>query len=310
MTAPFTKFEVTPTYGSFRAVIAFDTAIAGSVYIYRSLNGLDGWELLNPDTPVVAAVGGSYSFADVDLKTKFAQEPFYKAAVDPVGGGPDTWIHGPAIAPYSFLGTDAKRRVNACVKREVRGMSGRKTDGTPVFHIIPRDSGNFIHTYDSETDQILGPSCPDTPEDGFGMIFEGGVYKTFQTWARMLKTDPIFEEAKEAGNQPESTSAEEGSNVHSVLFRLLAYPRPAVGHIIVLPNSDMRFALTNPITPFYFPETNVPIAWEVKGVRLELKDPRYRILLPVLGPAIGVSRVVTSDDGVELIGEAGGFVEG
>ena len=270
MSMLFKKFRVIPRFGAFSATIEFELTegFTGDLYFYRSLSGTTDWVLLNPEAPVSAASG---TFADTNLDAGFLTTPFYCGVLDPAGGGPETWIKGSVVAPYDFLTNLQRRRISAIVRREYRLMSGNKS-GMRVLHLVPRDSGDAAYYYDAQTGQILGPGCGGS--DSYGKPFAGGYYPPVQTWALLFSADPRDKrEGTEGGPEEESAGMK---------ARLLAYPHPARGHLLCLPQSDTRYAVADPITPFFFPGTDVPIAWEVPLVRLDRTDPVYRLPLPTL----------------------------
>lgn len=276
MDNPFQLFEVIPAYGVFQASvnIRMKPGKAGDVYIYRSTNHGGDWELLNPDAPLVLADGGSVVFADTNLIVGFHDTPYYRGVLDATGGPPSTWEAGPAVAPFSYLTPRQAKLATACIKKETRAISGSKTDGMPAFHIIPRNGGVAIPTYDSETDQVLGPSCPNSDTNGFGNKYVGGYYPPFQTWVKMLAASPIS-----TPGTPEATRENQEADIQ---LMLLSFPIPEVGHLIVLPQSDRRYAIKNPIKPHYFPGTTIPISWVVTCALLIPGDERYRLEVPAL----------------------------
>lgn len=273
---PFRTFTVRPTYGLFKAVITFTPrdGYDGDVYIFRSLNGSSGWELLNPEAPVPMATG---SFADTTLKSEFDRIVYYRGLLDPDGGAPSTWLAGPPVAPFEHLHPRQRRGANLVMRREYRRMSGLKTDGMRAFHLIPLDDGDSVPYYDGETGQLLGIDCPDagTDGDGFGQPFVGGYHPPLATWVRVIEAGMINE--KKEG--PEAMRADKESDMR---FRFLAHPRPRENHLIVLPSSDRRYAIDDPVTPYYFPGTTIPVAWEALGKLLDPSDPRCRIEMPAI----------------------------
>ena len=272
MSSPFSSFNVEPAFGAFRAVINFTlkAGIIGDTYIYRSGNGVNGWELLNPDSPLPA---GTTSFADTDLVTRFERAPYYRGMVDP-GGGPDSWLGGPPVATFQFLTARQRRGATAILKREFRKMSGAKTDASVVLHYIPLEDGEAARWYDPETGQIYGVDCPASETDGFGTRFQGGFNPPIQTWARMIQAAPIVENS--------GADAMRVNDSADLTIRFLSHPIPRKGHLIIFPQADRRYVVEGPITPFFFPGTTVPLAWESPVKLLEPTDDRHRIEIPEL----------------------------
>jgi len=243
------------------------------VFVYRSMNGETGWKLLNPDAPLTFNDNNEQTFADQDVSGEFNVLPYYRGVLDPEGGGPSTWVAGPVIAAFSHLSKFHRTRILKILRREHRYMSGAKTSGSIVIHYIPLEDGETVSRYDEETRQLLGPSCPNNPDDeGYGTPFKGGFYPPLQTWARIIQAGPITDQGS-----PDSTRYDQTADV---ALRLLAHPRPRPGHMFVLAGSDRRYIVGNAIQPFYFPGTNVPIAWEVQCTLLPTKDPRQDVVVP------------------------------
>ncbi len=272
MTQPFSSFEVTPTYGAFQASIRYSLAagLSGDIYFYRSENGVRGWKLLNPGAPATIASG---VFADSDLSVKFARTPYYRGVLDPSGEGPETWLTGRVVAPFDHYYPAQRRSISAVLRREYRRMAGLRSDGMPIFHLLPRTDGDLVNYFDAETGQLLGPGCGGE-SDGLGGRYVGGYYPPVQTWGRLIQVGPL-DRTESSDPGPEEKAAD-------AVMRLLAFPPPARGHLIVLPKSDERYAVADPINRYLFPGTNVPIAWEVPLQLLAHDHPAYRVPLPSL----------------------------
>lgn len=299
MANPFKMFKVEPAYGAFRAIVnmTLSGGVSGGVYIYRSANGATGWKLLNPEAPVTLSAGGFFSFADTDLGGEFNSLPYYRGVVDPSGGGPETWLPGPPVAAFSHLNRFHRSRILKILRREYRHMSGTKTSGSIVFHYIPLEDGETVSRYDAETGQLLGPPCPgDAGDQGYGTPYKGGFYPPLQTWARMIQAAPIKDTSV-----PDATRTDQTADA---VFRFLAHPQPRKDHMIVLAGSDRRYVVGTAITPYYFPGTNVPIAWEASCSLLPPKDARHDlpVPLPVADPSDG-SLNVTGENGGEVLGD-------
>ena len=272
LASPFAVFDLLPCYGHNEAVItwALQPGITGSVYFYRSETGVGGWKLLNP---TAGASGSSGSFTD---STAVNIDPFtiprYRGMVDG-GGAPSTWLKGPAISALDRLTRKEYFLTCNIIRREYRGMSGPKGNGIRAFHLVPKESGDPTRTYNPETGQILGPDCPDDAATGHGTPWQGGFYPPLQTWVHLFQVP-----ATRLEDRQDLTGENRISAAH---MRLLAFPKPEPGHLIVLPESDRRYAITSPIEVFML-RGSVPLFWEVEALLLERHDARAKIRMPAL----------------------------
>lgn len=265
-------------FGLRRAALHYTLAagVTGGIYFYRSNDGVNAWTLLNPGAPVMSP-SGTFLDTDLDNSDKFTV-PHYRGVVDPSGGPPETWLVGPAVGPYDYT---SRRQVLAslCIlDKEYRNMAHEKGDGVQAFHCIPLDSGEPVSVYDPDTGQILGPQCPETGsgEDGYGTPYQGGFYPPLQTWVKMIALDGKVRKTKR-----EAMGSDEDADV---VFRLLAYPRPERGHMIVLAKSDQRYLVGESINRHFFPGTTIPVAWECRCHLMDKVDPRARLEMPPLRP--------------------------
>lgn len=274
MISPFKSFSVQPFLGGGEAAVSWELApgITGGVYIYRSLDGLQPWLLLNPGDPVV----GTSSYLDITTPNA---DPLatvhYRGVVDPAGGAPDTWLAGPSVSPLDQMTRKEYLLACAILQREYNHMAGPAGNGLPVFHMIPKKGGEPARGYDPDTKQQLSPACPGEAESGYGLPWRGGFLPPLQTWALIMamgdhKTIPKQDMRGEDWEAP-------------IMLRLLAFPRPEPGHMLVFPGSDRRYVLDNEIKPFYL-RGGIPLFWEAKALRLSRTDQRARVELPALIP--------------------------
>ncbi len=270
---PVSKFDIAPAYGLYQAALIWKLAagVHGDVYFYRSESGLPGtWTLLNPDTPMAGDEGEYLDMTPVSQDFVFVH---YRAIVDP-GGPPDTWLKGPAITVKDPYGRREYLIAKEILRREYLHMSvGR--NGLQMFHFVPKEKGDPAAATDPETGQIKGPGCPDDPEQGYTTQFVGGFYPPVQSWAMIMAMEDEDHKPREdaMGQDPEA----------HVVLRLLAFPKPARGHMIVFPKTDRRYAIADPIKPYCL-QGNLPLIWECKALSLDYPDPRYRIPVPELLP--------------------------
>jgi hypothetical protein len=244
--------------------------VTGDVFFYRSETGAGGWTLLNPTSP---AVGTSGTFLDL---TAVNIDPFtiprYRGLVDN-GGAPETWLKGPIVSALDRITRKEYFLARAIIRREYRSFSGPKGNGIRAFHLVPKDSGTAIATHDSQTGQTLGPSCADDPDSGFGMPWQGGFHPPLQTWVHLFQVPAVRIEDRQ-----DMTGENRSAIAH---LRLLAFPKPEVGHLIVLPESDRRYVVNASIESFTL-RGSIPLFWEVEGMLLERTDARSRLRMPAL----------------------------
>lgn len=269
---PFIEFRVTPCFGRNEAAITWeiDPALSGSVLLYRSPSGVKGsWELINGDMPG----GASGQFVDFGQPN---DDMFviwrYRGLLD-TGGPEEEWVPGPIVSPLDRLTRSEYFMTREIIRREYRHMSAERGNGIRAFHLIPKNSGDPVPHYDGQTGQINGIDCKEDPESGYGQPWRDGFYPPIQTWVKINEMEPWVLESR-----LDLTGDNRKANVG---LRLLAFPKPDVGHMIVLPDSDRRYVIADPINPFYL-RGSVPLFWEAKGMLLERTDPRARIRMPQL----------------------------
>ncbi len=269
---PFLEFRIAPCFGRNEVAITWQVApgLTGTVLLYRSPDGVKGsWKLINEGM----AGGLSGQFVDFGQPN---DDMFviwrYRGVLD-TGGPPEEWIPGPIVSPQESLSRSEYFITREIIRREYLSMSAERGNGVPAFHLIPKTGGVAVDHYDEETGQTTGVDCPDDPDSGFGTPWQGGFHPPLQTWVRIDAMEPWVLESR-----LDLTGDNRKANVN---FRLLAFPRPDVGHLIVLPGSDRRYVISDPINSFYL-RGAVPLFWEAKGLLLERTDPRCRIRMPEL----------------------------
>lgn len=269
---PFKTFLVSPAYGRYTAAISWELAagITGDVYFYRSESGLPGtWVILNPDAP---ATGSSGDYLDTTPAPLMFVPIYYRALVDP-GGPPETWLKGPAITALDGYTRREYLISREILRREYRMMATH--NGLPMFHYIPKLDGDVASDVDIETRQILGPGCPEDPDQGYGGLWINRFHPPVQSWAMIMEMAP-----EDYKIRPEGTGDDPESNV---TLRMLAFPKPGAGHMIAFPKSDRRYVIMDPIRRYYL-RGAIPLLWECGAMLLDRDDARYRIQLPELLP--------------------------
>lgn len=148
-------------------------------------------------------------------------------------------------------------------------------EGLPAFHYVTREKGEAAANVDLETRQVLGPSCPGSAEAGFTTLWKGGFYEPVQTVAMIMS---LGDEDTKIRPNADGTDPEA-----DVMLRLLAFPKPALNHMIIFPKSDRRYVVVDPIKP-YLLRGSIPLVWEVRAQRLDRDDERHTIEVPELMP--------------------------
>jgi hypothetical protein len=142
-------------------------------------------------------------------------------------------------------------------------------NGVPVFHCIPSTSGEPSAALNPTTSQLAGSSC--LAPDSFGTWFANGFQAIVQTRAELAQIGPM-----DIKDDPEGMSNKEEQ---SFKLRLLGFPKPEQGHLIVLPYSDLRLIITGNVQPYEF-RGFLPVAYDVEAEQLRKDDDRYAIPLP------------------------------
>lgn len=257
----FEHFVVYPDWGNGAARISWQLMpdVTGAVYLYRSPLGLSGtWERLNT-TPLEAT--GEYVDDSVPKGDAFAFH-YYRGLIAP-SADTSTWLKGEAISALSMLTRREYHMVKTIMRREWRDMV--RGNGLEALHCVPRLSGAFAAGVDPVMGIRTRPECPDESGFGFGQTYANGFYPPVLTRIRIMKIGEKVEKAK-----PENTGSEQDKDVS---LRLLAFPRPREGHMLVMLGSGRRYVIADAIQPFWF-KADHPVAWECRAVLLDARDAR------------------------------------
>lgn len=269
---PFTSFVVSPAYGRYEAAISWTLApgVAGNVFFYRSESGVPGsWQLMNEAEP---ATGQSGDFLDPTMALDLFKPIYYRGLVDG-GGPPETWLKGPVVTAL-----DSSTRREYLIAREIlrkEYQMMRTRNGLQMFHYVRRETGDTASKTDGETGQILGPSCRDDVNAGLTTPWVGGFYSPVQTWAMIMSMDDMKYNVSDDATGDKQTA--------DVALRLLAFPRPVRGHLLVFPKTDTRYVVMDVVKKFYL-RGALPLVWECMASLLDRDDERYRIQVPELLP--------------------------
>lgn len=267
---PFLKFRVLPNYGMGQAVIDWQITpgVLGDIYFYRSESGIPGsWTLLNEGAPITGTAG---TFLDAAAVNDYFNFPHYRGLVDP-GGGESLWLKGPDVTALEHYTRKDYFLAREILRREYQAMAGPYGNGIRVLHYIPRTSGTSAPLADAETGQVLGPDCPEATESGYGTPWLQGFFPPVQTWIR-----PISLSEQTRADRKDGTGTDDN---FALTLRMLTFPKPDKGHLLVALESDRRYVLGPSIKPFYLRST-IPLFWEAQATLLDHDDPRHRVPLP------------------------------
>jgi hypothetical protein len=264
--------------------------MGGDVYVAFSPTGTKGsWEVVNSENPVGPEAG---IFYDTRLVMNGGSAAgYYKLLLS--SQGEDVFSE-----PFSITGDLTASEygiVRGIIHREFTDM--RVTNGFPVWHCIPRVSGKSASNVDPDTGRTTGPNCgadagslvfdedgvpvrdengellttePD-PDASYGLPYAGGFYPPVLTWMRVLSTN-----RGELKDSPDETAPIETDIIKA---RLMAFPRPARGHMFVDPSTDRRYIVGDDVDPFDFRGV-LPVAYEANLSFLKQSDPRYKFMVP------------------------------
>lgn len=235
------------------------------MYVAFSTTGTEGsWDALNPDAPIPSE-SGIYGDAALNLN-KGTADGFYRLLLT-TDSGEDYFS-----PPVQILGDLTAREygaVRALIHQEYTQM--RVTNGIPVWHCIPRSHGVLASSTDPDTGKSEGEECDaDDDTNSYGLKYQGGFYTPILTWMRVLQHNEGLQD------DPEDFSPEEIMQTSS---RLMAFPRPSRGHMIVNPSTDERFLVGDEIKPYRFRGV-ISVAYNVTLHHLQQSDERYRFEMP------------------------------
>ena len=265
----FRNIRVYPNHGSRSAVVTWEIApgvTAGNVYLAYSPHGTPGsWASVNPDDPVASAVG---MIQDQALNINSGAEVgFYRLMLANVDGD---FLSEP-FGIYGDLTTREYGMVRAILHREFTEM--RATQGYPVWHCIPRQTGDPALNVDPDTGMVSGIECANASSPSFGLPILGGFYPPVLTWIRALVVSAGTLQDDETDMAPKETN--------TTAIRMMAFPRPSRGHMIVDPATDRRYLIGDEIKPFLLRGV-MPVAYEAGMQFLSQGDSRYRYQLPAI----------------------------
>jgi hypothetical protein len=260
----FQNIRIFPNHGSRSAVLTWEMspeAPDGDVYVFFSISGVPGsWAVINPDDPIPAGLG---MFQDPALFVDSGLlDGYYKLLLEYDGGD----VFSP---PVKITGDITRREygiLRGIIHREFTAM--RVTNGFPIFHCIPRHHGETSGHVDPDTGKPEGADCGE--DTSYGLSYKGGFYPPLLTWLRVIAHSEGLKD------DPEQFSPEE---VNKTSVRLMAFPTPARGHMLVDPATDKRYLVGDEIKPYRL-RGIFPVAFEATIDHLARNDIRYRFPMP------------------------------
>lgn len=263
---PFYNIELRPSHGSRSVVITWQVEPEFSdlpVYVSFSPTGVKGsWQALNQTNPVT----NDLMYVD----DKFVMENgvdigYYRLMV--------IKDNEPVFSDIKGILDFITRREYNIARKIIKDefLSMRARNGRPVYHCIPREHGELADGVDPETGEKYGVDCPDDPDSSYGERYKGGFYTPCLTWMRPMTVD-----LGTVTDRPDGTGVKDS---HKIQARLLGFPRPKRGHMIVDPQTDDRFYVGESIKP-YLLRGQIAVAYETNLMLIPRSDPRYKFPVP------------------------------
>ncbi len=271
----FIDIKLQPAYGFNQILVHWilrPGLAGGKMFIYRSPDGIDqsdSWILLNENNPVTnLSFYIDNSFEDT---TKF-RHYYYRL----VYLYDSKYYDSPIIGMFS----EGLNKTEYGILRHMRSteyLRMRSRNGVRVLHCIPKLEGSFSDSADQVLMARTGVACkidPESPanEEGNG-LFSKEFSNIVQTWCEIVSVGDITATPDEGG------AMDRINQVYKL--RLLGFPTPEIGHMLVFPNSDKRLNITNNITPFLF-KGYLPVAYEVMAEEIPRTESRYKIPMPLV----------------------------
>jgi len=264
----FRNVRIYPSHGTRSAVVTWELKVgvaAGDVFLAFSPSGTQGsWKAVNEAVSVPSELG---MYRDDSLVLNAGTtDGFYRLMLT-TDANVDFYSE-----PFQILGDLTPREygiVRAMIHQEFTQM--RVTNGFPVWHCIPRAHGEASPNFDSGTDSVTGGDCSLDPNDmGFGTPYKGGFFPPILTWMR------VTAHTEGLKDDPDKFSIEE---IDKTAVRLMAFPRPKRGHMIVDPTTDRRYLVGDEVKPYRLRGV-IAIAYDATLEFLQQSDDRYKFPIP------------------------------
>lgn len=263
---PFVSVLVQPSYGAAQAVVSWSLSAAfkdAGVLIYRSLDGLEPYTLLNPDDQPLQGVT---TFLDTIPVDTVMANILYRLDVEMPDG---TILDGEVVGFFEAISERDHRTARAQMCAELKRLSVRRA-GVPAFTFNPRIEGAVNQGYDGVTGTLMD-LCAFDAQGGAPLNFS----VPFQTWVQILTTSRARTDKADGGGITELVTSP---------ARLPGFPQPVTGALIVLPYTDNRYVVGDTVQAFLF-RGLVPIAYQVQLTLLPRTDARYKVPVPKLDPS-------------------------
>lgn len=268
MENPFINVHVQPTYGRNRAGLTWQLKpgySGGDFYVFKSFNnGLAPWLLIN-EIPV-----RGLSFVDEHLDMSNSV-PYYRVLMVLSGKEYDS----PIVTPLDKLSKTQFGGVSRMMQLEYMRMS--TGNGVQVLHYIPLENGAIADDTDPITLQKYGSHCQDKDlnDIDYGQKFKGGFTPPIYTWLE------ISQYGVNKVEEDQQNLAMTWDITHKA--RMLAFPKPSPGDLVIQPDTDIRYGIISPVQGNYF-RGAFPISFDVGLQVLNNADPRYGIPVPEVLP--------------------------
>lgn len=261
---PFVDITVHPAYAKHLTVVSWKVQDAfqdGDFYIFKSPNGNRGWELLN-ESPVQGS-----SFSDPHSN----DTAFYRILLEHRGVSFDS----PIVGVYDKLTLAEYRACRKMMNLEYNNMTkGRQ--GLRMLLYSPLKTGKLAPDVDPQTGQRFGSGLPVPPElESYGERFIGGFTAPVVTYVKLS----VMAQLTVSDDPGKMTTTVE----RDFQARILAFPTPMRGDLLVHPPTDNRYAIGETTNGYYF-RGIIPTAFDIKMNWLYRTDPRYRVPVPQLEP--------------------------
>jgi hypothetical protein len=258
---PFLDIVVAPSYGHNSHLIRWTLATGfarGQVYVYRSENGQTGWEILNPDNPVI----GRNSFEDTDSPVRdLLTVMHYRLLLEQDKQAYDS----PIVGTFDKLTRREFGIVRRILQLELKSLrEGRQ--GIEVHVRTPLTKGRTCRCVDPVTKQSSQASlCPHC----YGTRIEGGYAPAVTTWISIQEWNPT--------EKVDDPSGKHRVDNNAAKTRALAYPDLITDDLIIHPTTDLRMAVMSAGAEYF--RGMVPVVSHPNLVLLPRSDIRYQLPL-------------------------------
>ncbi len=263
---PFVSVVLQPAYGLRQIALTWNILPQyrhGRVYIYRSYTGMAPFDLID-DAGVPAVVG---YFVDeispaIEAKTLIAT---YRLLLEvPQTHGDPLEFETNALDSAAYLTRREHKIAQDILRTEMRHM--RSGNGVPAFLFAPLRSGIPSPGFDFQTNQMLAHS-----KDTYGEAFVGGFGPPVSTWLHKISSGAVVFARNAEGGKTDVVAPSRA--------RMLAFPRPQPGYMLVVVPADERYVVGDRIDNLMFKGV-IPIGYEVDLNPIPRTDPRYEVPAP------------------------------